>query len=276
MTADPTNMRLHLANAQKAFSEGHFFLAYAELKSAQYLGLSSAEFEQYREPFEKALPPTDTLNHNTYYRLASLATEIEDRSATLSNFSILDVGGGHGSLAAFIRHASYCLAEPTVNGISGTALPFEDESFDFTVSCHVLEHVPEIERSLFLDQLLSKSRKGVLLLNPFEIPGTFVQERLKLMIDITDAEWAKEHLECSLPKISDIEEYAAERGLKIFTKPNGTMTTSIALVFMEHFAKKSKSTVESKAINLFFNEHFMNIMDSNENPNAYSVFIEKP
>jgi 2-polyprenyl-3-methyl-5-hydroxy-6-metoxy-1,4-benzoquinol methylase len=58
---------------------------------------------------------------------------------------VLDVGGGHGQLASFLPEASYCLAEPSVNGISGADLPFADRSFDYVVSCHVLEQIPEVQ-----------------------------------------------------------------------------------------------------------------------------------
>jgi SAM-dependent methyltransferase len=275
ISEDPTNSTLHLANAILASRSGRPFLAYAELKSSHYLGLSNQEFEQHREHFERALPPTSSLNHNTYFRLSSLQREIQERGGNFSSYSVLDVGGGEGTLAAFIRDASYCLAEPTINGISGTALPFPDDSFDFVVSCHVLEHIPENERSQFLDQLLAKSTRGVILLNPFEVADTKMTERLKLIVELTGASWAKEHLECSLPRVADIQQYAAERCLEITVKPNGTMTTAMAFVFVDYFAKKSLSNLDLDKVTSFFNENFMEILTSNEYPNAYFIYIKK-
>ena len=110
---------------------------------------------------------------------------------------MLDVGGGEGLLAQFLDEAKfeYCLAEPTVNGISGIALPFAPKSFDIVVSCHVLEHIPIDDRVVFLDNLVNQARKAVVFLNPFEVPKTHVTERLKLLISITGADWAKEHLD---------------------------------------------------------------------------------
>jgi hypothetical protein len=201
-----------------------------------------------------------------------LASEIVSRAGR-SDVSVLDVGGGDGGLASFIPEASYCLAEPTVNGISGTNLPFPDHAFDYVVSCHVLEHIPVKERAGFLDQLLRKAKYGVILLNPFHIDGTYVDERLKLVIKLTGAQWAKEHLDCSLPKVHEIEAYANDRGLDVCIKPNGSLTTSMALVFVDYFASKSGLHDKRDEFNRFFNEKFTEIHYSEEYPNAYLVYL---
>jgi len=273
IAADPLNPLLHLENARFAFASGNASLAYAELKTAQHLGLDPQQFRELAADYTAALPGTATMGHNTYFRLRSLADELLQRSGG-AEFSLLDVGGGSGALAAFLPEASYCLAEPLANGISGTNLPFADRSFDFVVSCHVLEHVPPDDRELFLDQLLAKAAVGLILLNPFEVANTLASERLQLVIDVTGADWAREHLHCSLPRIADLEAYAAARGLRIDIRPNGTMTTSLAFVFMQHFAALAGSKKELQQVESFFNENYQQILDSDAYPNAYLVFIE--
>jgi hypothetical protein len=129
-------------------------------------------------------------------------------------------------------------------------------------------------RDVFLDQLISKAKRGVILLNPFQVEGTKVDERLRLVIEITGAEWAKEHLECSLPKIEQIEEYALNRGLKLSIKPNGTMVTSLAFVFLDYFAEKSGLHEDFMKVSRFFNESYTHISDSADYPNAYMVYLE--
>jgi len=269
---DPLNPLLHMEKAERAAAKGNHYLAFAEFKTACHLGLDIEQPEQLEERYRLALPEKSTLNHNLYFRLKSLADEIQRRSNG-SRCSVLDVGGGSGALASFIPEHSYCLVEPTVNGISGTDLPFADRSFDLVVSCHVLEHIHPDERKLFLNQLLSRAKTGLILLNPFEVPGTLPNERLRLVIDVTDAPWAKEHLDCSLPKIDDLKAYALERELKMDIRPNGTMTTSLAYVFLMHFAEMSSSKEAVSKINTFFNENYFEILDSPSFPNAYLVFI---
>jgi len=274
ITEDPLNARLHFHYALDVSQKGNPFLAYAELKTAEYLGEDQKQIEKHKATFRRDVPDLKYMNHNQYFRFTSLADEIISRAGKAS-ISILDVGGGQGQLATFLPdNYTYCLAEPAVNGISGIDLPFPDNAFDYVVSCHVLEHIPVDERSVFLDQLLSKSGHGVILLNPFHVEGAHVNERLKLIIDVTGVQWAKEHFVCTLPKIDDIQDFAIERGLQIFVTPNGTLTTTTAFVFIDYFFGMTKGHSEDwKEINAFFNQKYKDILDSDKYPTAYMIYL---
>ncbi len=129
ITKEPLNPILHLNYADEASRLGRSYLAYAELKTAEFLGADKKEIQQRIKRFQASLPRPEYLNHNRYFRLISTASEIINRG-NHTELSVLDVGGGEGQLASFIPQTSYCLAEPTVNGISGIDLPFPDHSFD--------------------------------------------------------------------------------------------------------------------------------------------------
>lgn len=276
LTIDPLNPDAHLRLAIEADRCGRHHLAVAALKSAVCLGADPAQASLYEQGFLDALPDPRIMNHNQYFRFATLAAEIKARAGGGSDVSILDVGGGQGELASFLPDAEYCLAEPSVNGLSGTDLPFVDHSFDFVVACHVLEHIPVESRPGFLDQLLAKSRRGVILLNPFHVEGTHVEERLRLTYEITGAQWAQEHLDCTLPHVEDIEKYASKMGLDWAIRPSGTLATTMAFVFLDHFAAKSEQARDWVKINQFFNEKYMGILDSKFYPTAYLVYLTWP
>lgn len=271
ISKDPLNANLHIELAKNCLKNNNYYLALSEFKTAEYLGSVNDKIQEYKDQALSKLPDPETMNHNQYFRFKTLADEL-NRKCNGKPYSVLDVGGGMGELATFIPEASYCLVEPDVNGISGTALPFEDKAFDFVVSCHVLEHIPIEERNLFLDQLISKSKKGLILLNPFYVEGLNVD---KIAYDVTGAEWAKEHLECTLPYIEDIEKYAVLNNLQLEIKPNGTLTTTLALVFMDYFQSKAGLLTDYWQVNTFFNNINQHVLNNEKYPTAYLVYLGK-
>lgn len=271
---NPLDPDLHLRLAKAAWKEKRYFLANSELKTAEFLGLDRKASDDLKNELKEFTPDILCKDHNWYYRLWSLSNSIKQLSDG-RRLSILDVGGGDGGLAHFLPDCDYCLAEPTTNGIFGECLPFENEAFDYVVACHVLEHIEPENRQQFLEQLLSKSRNGLILLNPFNIEGASEKERLELLIDITGAEWAKEHLECSLPDIESIETFAEHLSLDLTVQPNGTLASSLALVFMSHFASLSGQQLALEKVNHFLNTRFINLMDSESCPTAYLVLFKK-
>jgi hypothetical protein len=188
-----------------------------------------------------------------------------------SSCTLLDVGGGDGAFALFVPEADYVLADPITNGISGTELPFTEKSFDVVVACHVLEHIPQNERVQFLDQLCTKARKYILLLNPFVDPASHVTERLQLVVELTDATWAKEHLAHQLPELEELKQFASERGLKCRIWPNGSLPTAMAMVFVDHYATLTGCQQEAEKINHFFNCRFAEKLTNPELPTDYLV-----
>ncbi|MFC1576907.1 class I SAM-dependent methyltransferase [Candidatus Omnitrophota bacterium] len=211
-----------------------------------------------------------SMDHNTFYRLKSIADHLTEKFRDTS-YSLLDVGGGDGSLRLFLPQASYVIADPRINGISGTELPFGDKSFDAVVACHVLEHIGRQQRIKFLDQLCSKAKRYVILLNPFQYKEKPTRESLDLFISVENSDWAKEHKRCAEPAMEEIENYARSRGIKLAYKPNGTLAAAMAVEFMNYFAKIAGRKYQADMINEFFNTALYKTLDSDMYPNGYLV-----
>lgn len=270
----PADAAAHADYAALALQHGHAFLAHAQALNAQWLDPAAANSDRVRIAAQ-ALPALSGLGHNAYHRLQALARILREQGLSPKS-TVLDVGGGNGELAAFLSPARYFLADPVANGIGATDLPPRIGPFDYVVSCHVLEHVEPAGRSAFLDALIERAGDAVVLLNPFHLDAAGEQERLRLVIELTDAEWAKEHLQCSLPHLAEVERYAVERGLECSVQAVGSLTTTLAHVFVEFFAGRAGMAAELERVNRFFNETLCEAEYSEQFPTGFAVVLRRP
>ncbi len=273
LSKKPTDAPLHLDFGLFCLSKAQLDLGMAELKTAKHLGADHPQLNELMAQVEQHRPALEELDHNQYYRMRSLADAILQKESKAGT-SLLDIGGGHGLLSRFVPDFSYCLAEPDVNGISGLELPFTENSFDVVVACHVLEHIPENDREAFLDQLCKTGRRHVFILNPFHIEGSNEIERMTMVYELTGASWAKEHLDCTLPRLEQIESYAKKKGYTYSIKANGTQSTGLALVMMTHYAQLGGRTHDLKRINRYYNTLDPKMLVNERAPNAYLVHFE--
>ena len=216
LSEKPLDSGIHLSFSKTASKFGLNDLANAELRTAEYLGADHNEIILLCNKIKGSLSNLHCLDTNQYQRFSILQSHLN--KLLKRGESILDIGGGHGILSQFMPDNRYFLVEPSVNGISGVKLPFADDSVDAVVACHVLEHIAANERSMFINEIVRVAKKNVLILNPFKNKELNEIERLQLVLDVTKATWAEEHMECGLPSINEITDYLSARRATFYNK----------------------------------------------------------
>lgn len=152
------------------------------------------------------------------------------------SFRVLELGSNeHKDLKLFlpqdeILFTDIALSEamekdPDFQRVDGTAIPFDDKSFDFVVAADVLEHVPAEMREKFLREAWRVSRCGAILSFPFYAQDVMdaearVNEYYKTLAG-EDFIWLKEHLENSLPKTEEISACLNKLGIPFFSLFHG-------------------------------------------------------
>lgn len=143
--------------------------------------------------------------------------------------TVLEVGSGSGGVTEWLDHpvvgvdtAFERTAERTTARLEprvgrATALPAEDDSFDFVLSLEMLEHLPESERVPALREMLRVLKPGGRMVVTF--PADERAIRLDTWLNGTfkrktgeDHPWVKEHLDSGLPDSEALRAAVAETG----------------------------------------------------------------
>ena len=276
--AEPTNPNHHLelAEAYRASPDRiQRIRACASYRTAMLLGADPEETARKIEDIGLTRNPDGWLagwDHNQAYRFKTISETIVRLCG--ASPSVLDVGGGDGTLCIHLPDSQYALCEPGVNGIDGRKLPFEDNRFDVVCACHVLEHIAFEDRNKFLDNLCAKASQYVVLLNPFMIEGSDADNRLRLLVDITDADWAHEHVECGLPDVDEVRRYASQHGYPIEVVPNGSVFNSFCHVLANHYANLAGRADEMKKVNTYLNQFTVEGITNERFPIGYLIVLD--
>jgi hypothetical protein len=191
--------------------------------------------------------------YDPFLRLRSLAGHVLDKSN--NTYNILDIGGSVGFLSVLLPGMNYLLIDPDTNGISGISLPFESNSFDITICSHVIEHLPNNQRIKFLKEVIRLTKKEVLLLSPFM--SEFGQKSTEeILLNITGAAWAKEHIEFGLPLQRELTEFMKSQNLNYEIIPQADQRVRFWQYLAMFFAKQAGETENFYEATDFFHNAF--------------------
>lgn len=167
-------------------------------------------------------PPTKLLSFepthaSRYWIIAGLLKSIGSKR------KVLDVGGKKGLLGLFPEYSPTIIdleASDEPNYIQGDALdmPFNDNEFDVSVSCDVLEHIPSDKRDLFIKEMLRVSERYVIICAPFNRDGVADSEKeandYYYRLTRKKHQWLQEHIDNGLPEESQTESTINQLGYK--------------------------------------------------------------
>ena len=217
--------------------------------------LESSRREQLNLPFDQ---------HQRYRIVAEVLDTLREDDRPVR---ILDVGGGEGIVLRFLTRDHVEILDQTEgeeipNFVKGdaTALPFEDEAFDYVMSIDVCEHIEPEAREQYLSELWRTARRGVLLAGPFDSEEVRGAERLAnelhRTIHLQENIWLREHAENGLPDLDRARTFFEERGDSVTILPNGYLPHWLAMISLTFYGARlgdeARDTIER--LNAFYNE----------------------
>lgn len=140
-------------------------------------------------------------------------------------FSILEIGSNeHKDLKLFLPTDNITFTDLYLTDAmkqdadfqqaDGTNLQYLNDSFDFVIATDVLEHIPEKQRSDFCNELGRVAKLASVICFPYQsTENQDAEERLNAYykgLYSEDFIWLKEHKECGLPKLEDIDAIYSE------------------------------------------------------------------
>ncbi|HCT30405.1 MAG TPA: hypothetical protein DIW31_06665 [Bacteroidales bacterium] len=133
---------------------------------------------------------------------------------------IIDIGGGSGRLELRLGRTDIYIYDSSEESISvakhnfknaivgsGDNINFEDNSFDWAISIHTLEHIPKDKREFFILEMIRISKEGVFLNFP---EGLFAEKLCHNFLNALEKnglelnKWTIEHLEMGIPTVDEI------------------------------------------------------------------------
>lgn len=159
------------------------------------------------------------LRFDVYNRHKAITSRIKD--ITLSDKSILDVGGRKNSLREYLPlkfNGNLVVLNRDYNDLigpnnhktltvqaDGAFLPFADDTFEIATSITTLEHIEKKDRSLHIQELLRVCRGKIIIYAPFGPEGDYYEKKLyKLSLDEHVKFMTKQHIDNGLPTLKEI------------------------------------------------------------------------
>lgn len=205
--------------------------------------------------------------YQRYKKTQEIVNELRNQH---EKFNILEVGANeHRNLEKFLPHDTITYLDIHLDEAfqndpqyilgDATQMDLPDESYDFIIALDVFEHIPAERRKNFIDEINRVSKKGFILMGPFDTDGVEDAEKnvnafFKGLVG-NDHPWLVEHIENGLPNWDKTLTYLKEKGIQYTCAEHGSINVWENLMryhFLSVYSNKVLSEVQ--VINQFYNE----------------------
>ena len=146
---------------------------------------------------------------------------------------------------------------------SGFELPFADDSFDLVASHDAFEHLPAGRRHEFVAELIRVSRGPVVLVAPFNDPGTVLCESLVNAYFVSRVaqpiDALEEHAEFGLPDLDDLVAFLDASNVQSRVFGDGWLYHWLAFYFLRAHLTAAGETARITQADALFNEHLVEL-----------------
>ncbi len=202
--------------------------------------------------------------YDRYQRFQAVADLIQELKLG-PGMRILDVGSFDDEFSRFLpKHK----IRPWNDKILSTTapLPFRDGFFDIVTALDVLEHVPALERSYFIQEISRVSRAALIM----SFPVKEAEETEQFVLNMTGNMWLAEHREHGLPDPHYVEEILSSLEMDFERHPNACLPSWMAMQLTMH---RLREDLKDKVSN-YFNRNFYKM--ENREPAYRAIYVCKP
>ena len=154
------------------------------------------------------------------YQIVADAVEFYRKSSSDIKYHILEIGANKSKhLSKFLPEDNILYTDiildsemqqdPEFMEVDGTAMPFEDKSYDFVVATDVLEHIPCEKRNKLLEEAARVAKHAAIITFPYNsYENNAAETRINAYYKALKGEdyiWIQEHKKYGLPELEDVE-----------------------------------------------------------------------
>jgi hypothetical protein len=195
------------------------------------------------------------------YQGYRIVTDVIDRLREDPDpLQVLDAGGEDGILSGFLPEDRVTVLDRWAAEDSASALPYEDQAFDYTVSVDICARIEPALRYQYLSELRRVTQKGVLVAAPFDSDVVRGAERVAnefhRAIQPTEETQPLGYEKNELPKLEDVRRFLEEHEDTVSVLPNGYVAHWLAMTCLAAYGSKLEGDLDGILghLNAFYNE----------------------